>query len=381
MRPVNEFSLRDGEIYYGEHLIESRQFPLKSAKDSLLVLSRTGIAYANKESFADFNEKYGTTAAVFKKAYNKFFYQTHIADKAKWVNRFCFGHKGLRPALLTRLEQVTPLLEQYKADGLDHLTPLAFQYEKTPQEFKKKLGKSAWKKLCKNSMTRNNLLVKIMRFNIGAPEDLSLLNEFPSKLLKRGGNSPVSFTHAGLWASQQVKVFSGLREAGYILEHLYRDTQRLAHRTDNIFSDKWSREQMQARHDAYTQVYNTSLRIESEKVYDTLEKTTVRTGNIGDYTYNLLMSEAGVSTEGREMHHCVGVYGSRVAKGTYLVYSVRSKENRYTLGVSVAYKDDKPVFTLNQNYRACNQSVSEEEIGVSCEIIKLLKASVAEETE
>ena len=89
----------------------------------------------------------------------------------------------------------------------------------------------------------------------------------------------------------------------------------------------------------------------------------------------LLDNAFDIADEGTCMNHCVGLYAGDVARGTYLVYSVRDmKGNRLsTLGIRIV--EGKYVF--NQHYGKCNSVVTDvEQIAiVESVLVKLNKES------
>lgn len=360
-------------------------FPMRDAKE--VVLSVTGYSARSVTAYKEFNETYGITAAKAKKVINGVYYSNVYAPHKKLVDTFCYGYGGkINTRLFRRVMENKRVVEQYEADGLHNLTPFAAYWGKSTKEMRELVGKATWKGLCKNSFTRNLLLAKkavggssglFPTPSHNAMTYLKALKDVPSTLLR---TSHVTHASAALWISNN-HPYKSLQEllrqgAAYSrLERLYTDTRRLANALASPFSDKWTLNQMQARHDAYSDELN-SRRDKAEKTtYDTLAKIPLREGSLQGYSYKLLSSDYEIKQEGKEMHHCVGIYSDQVAKGKYLVYSVRhpeDKDRRYTLGISVTEYEGIARFKLNQHYRVCNENVSTEESEISERLISEL---------
>lgn len=165
-------------------------YRLKSASD---VCSAMGI-YPKKrgEHFKEFTEEYGITPNKFRKALYAKMMELWVDPVKKDAQKYCYDRGGWNAYLLGKLHAQKESLEQCKKDGIFNIEPFVFYFGKTPKELRELFGKSLWKSLCKNSMTRNLLIAKYFPNMPLLIEDevvkmVKIAQQLPSSILKRGG--------------------------------------------------------------------------------------------------------------------------------------------------------------------------------------------------
>ena len=302
-----------------------------------------------KRSYTEFNTKYGITAKVLSKCLNREFMEVLVAPIKKHTSRYCFNSQSCDMNAVKRIHELRPLLEQCEDDNIENVAPICLLLGGDPSYCKNRLGKSLWKTLCKNSLTKNVLIYKqasnrsLISYN-STPDNgiikthLGLLNGFKSKHLKRGNNIGTTevkqFDRFGLWVSQTGGNYNTAK-----------DTQRMARNLDEKFSLKWSPTKMQKMHDRYSLLLQRQReeallkeQAEYDKQWEAAEPyLPCATIELNGYVATLIKTPLELHREGEAMHHCVGGYGSSVKSGDYLVYSITKDGERVsTLGISVA---------------------------------------------
>jgi hypothetical protein len=301
-----------------------------------------------KKSYADFNAKYGITAKLLAKCLNREFMEVLVAPIKKHTSRYCFNSRRCDMKAVERISKLRPVLEQCEKDNIENVAPICLLLNGDPAHCKVILGKSLWKTLCKNSLTKNVLIYKqanprsLLDYGHN-PDDtikthIKLLNDFKSKYLKRGlriiSTEVRYFDKYGLWVSKTGGSYN-----------IAQDTSNMADRLNEKFSLKWTPTKMQKMHDQY------SLALQRKREEELLREQAeygkqweavapylpCQTIELDGYVATLIKTPLELHREGEAMHHCVGGYGSSVKCGDYLVYSITKDGERVsTLGLSVA---------------------------------------------
>lgn len=333
-------------------------------------LSQFGIMGHPKKANKEFTEKYGITPSNFKRCYNAIISKVWVKPVEVYVKRFAFtAIQRINPSHLDSIWKNLDTIKQLEKEGNSHLIPFTVYHGKNTQEMKKELGKAIWKKVCKNSMTRNKHIAKLKT------SQLDQVVDFPSYILKKGGNSGVPMNKYGKWLLESgcydKTPYTG-RNARAI--HTCRDTESMAKRLGKGFSFKWTLEKMEQKHEEYKDL------IMAEKYSPTpfkhLQDFKVKEITIGEYKATLLNNALAIYNEGKEMHHCVGMYSEYVASGDYLVYAVtKGDEKTSTIGINVERSSTGQVsYVFQQQYGLCNKFVDQpEEIDLRLELMKQLK--------
>lgn len=353
-----------------------------------------------KATYDKFIEKYDITPKAFMKVHNGIMSRLWLDPVRKYSKYLAFQGVSKKPIkhLLKRVHETLPLLQQADEDGVRNIIPILFSLGASPKEAKGILGKSLWKKLCKNSFTKNNHIRKLLPCQRGLviPTDYETLNKFPSTLLARGRNlrldMGLGFDETALWVIENNKKSFGK----YLVQELdnryycnmYNDTKRMAKKLGASFSDKWDFNKMESKHNEYTDLVNKGKY--STDRFPILTKTQVKTSfEYRGYEATLLDNPKDILNEGTIMKHCVGSYSDMVAEGKYLVYSITKDGKRSsTLGIHVNNNivlntnvkvvggiatSEKPVYSYSQHYKPCNQRViCKDEQRLAVDLIKEL---------
>lgn len=346
--------------YKGEKIISfSCANPPVSAMKSIFGNNKRTL----KGSAKEFYEKHGVLATNVVKIARGIVHNEVHKQFPEWY-KLC-RTKSWTP-LSSRFEALHTegLLQQCRKDGIANIIPIVAYYGKSPQELKKFLGEREWKKLCKNSYSRNRLLFLKSNSSI-TPVDW---NAVPSTILK-GRTHWMPEVYEWLIKTQDCHLksittdYNIQREARY-----YLDTKRMCIDAGETFNPNWSKRRMKEEHDRLSRIqqeianrraaeYNAEYAKLLEKDFRELHKglETIRfdSGVIATPLINMQQ----VQEEGSKMHHCVGSYARMCAKGEYLVWRLTRGDVETTLGIDV----HQGKYSFDQHYGHCNAIVEDQD--------------------
>lgn len=378
-------------VEYGGVLFHAcTQYTAKTVLDKSRELGKFS-GGTGSQGYQRFNLWYGITAKVLAKCLNREFMEILVSPIRKHVSRYCFNSINCNMVQAKHIHKVKPILDQCEDDGIENIAPICLLLKANPSECKAQLGKSLWKTLCKNSLTKNVLIYKQATKSIAwnyeyntvgiIKNQLELLNSFKSKHLKRGNNIRGTevgrFDRYGLWVNNTGGSYN-----------LALDTDRMSKDLNEKFSLKWSPTKMQKMHDRY------SLTLQKQREEELLKRQAEHntqweaverylpcdTIELDGYVATLIKTPLELHREGEAMHHCVGSYASSVKSGDYLVYSITKDGERVsTLGMihtkvvktlegnvklggisTLTTKDFSEVVAVDQHYGKHNSKVIEE---------------------
>jgi hypothetical protein len=366
----------------------------KGTHKASLCRSITGLGRGKQEPFKEFVDTYNITFNNLLKHVRGFAYAELVQPFEHLINSMCRSHsKGCYnwytiSILNNRKKAITTL----KEDGLYHLTPLVkFLEEDTNQPckvLKEKTGKSKWKELCKNSFTRNCLVAKVNDYeyvSYGITTGPSMLMKYGSVELVRAYSLATKYSDLRWFKVSDYKNYGELYRYFTLISDSIKIYKLISRIRDKEVNEKSLKKKLYNMTPEELKVYHDNLALEYEELRDQAAKEPIEwvvntfelSGEVLGTPYKILQSPLEIREEGRNMHHCVGMYDSRVLDKEYLVVSVDpdSKEPS-TLGLRVAYDDGKMVLKFNQHYYACNKPVDVERESVGYEIIKKLNKEI-----
>lgn len=345
--------------------------PPKSAAKTLLGNNK----YFLKENAKKFYEQHGVLAKnvikvsrgiIFNEVYKQFPEWYKLCRTTSWIpvgNRFEYL-------------ETEELLQQCRKDGITNIIPIVAYYGKSPQELKKFLGEREWKKLCKNSYSRNRLLF-LKSNGRTTPVDWNVV---PSTILK-GRTHWMPEVYEWLIKTQDCYLKSITTDYNIQREAIiYIDTQRMCIGAGETFNPNWSKRRMKEEHDRLSRIqqeianrraadcnaeYAKLLEKDFRELHKGLETIRFDSGVIATPLINMQQ----VQEEGSKMHHCVGSYASRCAKGTYLVWHLTKDSIETTLGIG-AYQGK---YSFSQHYGHCNAVIEDQDLKDAAEsVVKML---------
>ena len=356
--------------YKGEKIISFNcaNPPKSAAKHILGNNKRTLKGYAK-----EFYEKHGIRATNVVKIARGIVHSEVHKQFPEWY-KLCRTTSWTPVGHRLKYLETEELLQQCRKDGIVNIIPIVAYYGKSPQELKKSLGEQAWKKLCKNSYSRNRLL--FLKSTHGfTPVDWSAV---PSTILK-GKIYWMPEVYEWLIKIQDCPLKSITTDYNIQREaSIYIDTQRMCIDAGETFNPNWSKRRMKEEHDrlSRTQQEIANRRVaEHNAEYAKLLEKDFRELHKGLETIHLdsgviatpLVNMQQVQEEGSKMHHCVGSYASMCAKGEYLVWHLTKGDVKTTLGIDVQSESGmiafgKNLYNFNQHFGHCNAIVEDQDL-------------------
>ena len=346
----------------------------------------------NQYNSKKFYEDYGITPSNARKIWNGFL-KDRVFDENKEINKLVFRGPTLNVALhdIKKFEY-EELAQQCRKDGIANVIPAVVYYGKSPQELKKELGKSAWKKICKASYTKNKLIYHQISNSkeIAFENSFSIFSEVPYTLCHVKPIFQVPNIAKHIVASKiPMKNFLRTRTKGtwnyednktaQKIMQTYIDTYRMSQRLNAAFNPEWSPRRMQEEHDRMTieirDLQRKELSERHKTRFDSFQELPVL--EYKGIKATPMLTYLDVVDEGSLMQHCVGGYAENCLKGNYVVYSLQREDYRTTLGIlryEVKYlTQSRPGYAFNQHYGRFNESVTDEDFKeLASKIIKEL---------
>ena len=339
----------------------------------------------------EFNKRWsdflGMPVSLWRKRFNGMMYDHYVKPVEEYSYLFRTRGGKVDNDLLRQVTDVKSILDQAVKDGNKHLTPFVVRYQADLPEIKKILGKSLWKKVCKQSMTRNLYLARKMGYfaamhGMSAEErdrqNLSNLIWAPSYYLKYAGlalppEAAETFLKSGVGGKSQP-----LRTREWVYwVNVVVDTDRMATRLGEPFNIKWSMRKMNEKHEEYTQ--KIELRKYSKDPFPfeplTIEKEVDRVV----WKAESLNSAYEVREEGLRMRHCVASYAEYCHDGEYAVFSIKKDGEHYsTLGISGSRTVclESTTWRVDQHYMACNKSIEHDLGWLEAEVLSKLNVKM-----
>lgn len=353
--------------YKGEKIcsIESSN-PPTSALKNLLGNNKHDL----KQKAKKFYEDHGITASNLVKIARGIVYNEVYKQFPEWY-KLCRTTSWAPTSSRFSYMETEELLQQCRKDGIANVIPIVAYYGKSPQELKKSLGEGKWKKLCKNSYSRNRLL--FMKSN----EKVTPLDwiEIPSTILKeRTRWLPEVYSWLIRTQDSTLKEIATTTTAQVIY---YMDTKRMCEGAGETFNPNWSARRMKQEHDRLSRMqqeianrrqserdehYAKLLEIDFRELHNGLERVEFSSGVVAIPLVNMQQ----VQEEGSKMHHCVGSSANMCAEGDYLVWHLTKGDVETTLGINVS--SDKK-YNFSQHYGPCNAAVKDEDLITAANLV------------
>ena len=314
---------------------------------------------ARIKAFTEAGDIFGCSATKFAHMLRGALYRVYVRPYKHVLNRIAYNSKGLNTQIYTKVVNNWGMITQYIADGNEHLATFG-ALSGTAEESKKVFGKGLWKKLCHNTKSRNDLIVKVALSLWNGTPDFRLireLNKIPSTLLKGTTFPPLIITNDCIFEYAtpllaKYKTCKAITRAVLTYTHnIITDTIRMLDGNINV---NWSINTWDRRHKELAEVRNQAL-LGSKEIFEATGKYP-KTIDGGNFFATLLDSEYAIKQEGKAQHHCCGIYSDFVKRGEYVIYSIKGLNDEVsTLGIPL-------ISGLNlQHFMACNRTVEDED--------------------
>lgn len=314
--------------------------------------------YPRKEYYKTATEVLQCTPSVMYKIFRKLQYKAYVVPYLEYVNKIGFRKNGVDYYTLEKIVKNKALLDQAKEDNLWNLIPFICQFSKSPAELKVMFGKH-WKKIVNNSLNKNKYLA-LLGARAGAYCNV------PTTLLKQQSLCRHNSLELMQYLTMHYKGKWSIISNDYKVLHLFCDTQLLADSLGKEVNPKWSPRRLKEEHDKFSKEVNAKKY--SKGVFESLATIKVKSLVYKSGVSAVLLDNAfDIAEEGTCMNHCVGGYSGEVAKGNYLVYSIRDKDGLRisTLGIHIvkgSMEDkgsDQSRYVFSQHYGKYNSPVTD----------------------
>ena len=337
-----------------------------------------------KEDIVNFydaaGDELGCSLSKFANLLNGACYRAYIKPNEPWHNRFGLVYsKNIKGHVTVSRDHITvkavnariDILNMYVADNMRHMAGFGLLFGEAHQA-KKSMGKGLWKNLCKNSLSRNDMICKkLLSYpkNVlahKAVKDLvHFLNELPSTILNKfGAEHLLDYFKTG-YTTKVTNLFNKIIKhiggplckiepaKANTIRVMIGDSLRLNRTT---FNPSWSIARMIREHDEGTK--RLRLKATSPEEFGAVKVLPNVISN--DQFQAIICKSAKDMVElGNEQHHCVGSYSMYARHGHYAVYKIVSNTGEVTtLGIS---NPESPLGLPNQHYGAFNAQVLDEQ--------------------
>ena len=281
----------------------------------------------------------GTSCSNFVKMFNGAMYKTFIAPMERMHNRLAVKGTGgstnspIRDAsMVILIHNNRHIIKSYLADNNDHLAGFGL-FLGDAQSAKRILGKGLWKRLNRNSMTRNDLIVKHTLQAVTNPETnnydsykeaISALNDVPSTLLVTLNkySAMVAALHTMRISGYTDLIKNAIKHINKPLgkisaeeidtiTHQVRDAHRMLR---GRFNTQWSISRIHLEHQEAIRAEMIRTQPDNPFPYVDLVPNTIKENG---FVFELCKNGVEVSMLGADQHHCVGSYSSECYNNRY----------------------------------------------------------------
>lgn len=322
-----------------------------------------------KEKYKKFTEELGVTPTKAMKLIRAAVFYQAVGPRKDLMDKFTLRKGGRNMLAVQRVLEIEPILREVVEDGLTNLEPIVYVTGKSPQELKKAMGKSLWKRICKGSRYRNEIFAKFLSQTsptyIGIFHHLELGKVLDLSPIKMKLFRQVAITcHTEQdreWVLETIKNIEG--PIGKLLEKLemrywFNDTVRLCYQLGEEFPhdffNKNDSRSLRLLHDQLMTRY-VEKKNEMRKEPFAFAKSVPETWEGGGVVAKRLDSAAELVAEGKTMHHCIASYEDSVRTGHYIAYHLTDGEKHATLGIRRSREDTN--WKFDQMYSHCNGPV------------------------
>lgn len=313
-----------------------------------------GKRYEFKRFYKEAADFLKCTPSVLYKIFNKLQYKHFVVPYMDYASKLAFNKRGIDPVMLSKIVKNKDTLDQVKSDGLMNLIPFVCKHGKNPSELKEMFGKH-WKKIANNSLHKNKYL-SLFGVHAGKYAEVPTTLLMQRRLIQCASINlmkHLELHYKGAWKDI---------EKNHAVLHTFIDTERMADILGKKVNPAWTPRRLKEEHDKLVKEVN--ARKYSKDAFDSVKDIKHKEVKHRGICAILLDNAFDIAEEGTCMSHCVGMYGTDVNRGNYLVYSIRDEAgNRLsTLGI-IIYNDNKSPtrFMSNQHYGKCNSTVTSED--------------------
>lgn len=322
-----------------------------------------------KDRLAYYKKALGGNPKTYVREFQACMFKAFIPEDLRHiVHNFCrTGKKRLwLPKQVTTVPEKAETLRQMIKDGQTNITPFLLASDECfdVSDFRKHLGKGAWKKLLKNSPTRNHLICEAMRKGFVKGGVFEAMN-YPSTILKNPENRLGVYPLEAVELMKKDKVLTKV-DIHHKYVQVIKDTKNMYRQLGRELpkqAAKWDLNKWEEKHEWCIEQIN--LKKYSKDAFQWMNGLHKTFTADNGFTAEILDNAFAIRTEGDRMKHCVGSYSERVQDQKYLVVSIKDSDgkNYSTLGCYLRIDEDGYVeASFNQHYRHCNKRVEDVQV-------------------
>lgn len=329
-----------------------------------------------KEAATKIGDYLGCSFAKWRKVWNAIQYDFWIRPIEHHSWRFAFNRqKKPKASLIRMIWRVKKELDECLENGTYNISPFIFYCQRNPKQLKEALGKANWKQICKNSFSRNKKLAQHMQsfYENKIVEDPVNHIRLNFEKVKDLPSTAFDYYHQQI-QTRPLVVNAALKNMSVIKNkddfrdkfNLINDTYNMSRQIDEeVFKFNWSLKKIKEKHDKYKKIIDARKHGDGEFPY---VGKIVEYLSLENFEAKLLKTGLEVGQEGRQMHHCVGMYSKYCYAYERVVYSVTRNGEKYsTLSFRIDKKEqmDKEgniyntfrEFKKDQHYKMQNKKV------------------------
>lgn len=325
-----------------------------------------------KDRYKYYKQKLGVSPKQFTRMWNAVVLKNYIPTDVKHIAmKYCRGRLGrYQKNRLDALRNNKGSILQLENDGMSNLIPISlaysFKYNKPfcAKSFRHEVGKSLWKRLLRNSTTRNNLIAYYIEvidrtYLIDEPVSTPLMSviNVPSSCIPRRMDKPLICENTINVLRKERKLTTDWNTKAS-LNNIIRDTKLMLENLEMKLPKGHTKYGIEDWKELHTKCIDLTNKAKYSDNYISWLRKYDKTLELGNLEAKVLTSKFAVKCEGEEMKHCVGGYADMVSNKKYVVWSITKDGKRYsTLGLH--YDNNNQIFYINQHYKKCNGYLDE----------------------
>ena len=384
---VNEINLCGRKVIYNKDFISiadlnvDKYSEIKYLEDLVLEIEK------EEPSFSSFGsmKNYIVTQALFRKEIkslkdlfsNWSEVKFSIEYNTKNYFKFC-GHTELIPTKYkNNFIGMQKTILECEADNLEHIIPYVILFRRTPKKIREMVGRGAWKKIHKRSLTQNIKIVSCVfdDFRIGSTsvhdkvesiKEILQYEEIPSTAHRLRGE----ILHHCLYAIDYTSI-STIEKI--MCQDIIADMHNMSTILNYPINKKWKYRRCLKEHDEMSNRF--TLRqinikgVEYDEVFPRQEKYMKTINSIKNCRHvNTLELFA---KETKFMKHCIASYADRSYNDKYIVVHISGGQD-VTVGIEVCQSKG---FVLNQIKSIRNSLPNKESLKIAKKVIKKLNSA------
>jgi hypothetical protein len=385
----------DGKEAHEYNYSAAKYLSAKSVTVSLLGpnVLKTNNPEKIKAAYSKAGDMLGVSVAQYVRQVKGAAKRAYIDPINDLVKRFCLvrlkpyseaSRWGIDPYRVDVLNEYKNVVQGYIDDGNNHLAAYGMLIGNS-KEAKHTLGKGFWKKVCRTSRTRNDLIWGLIHNDIrsnmyGTSMNMTKLkalimyyHNIPTTLLRLLGHD---YLAKGFYVSYTYGIDNlvtrVVKHLGGPMSRINKDAvQQQMDIVNDVagmrdgFNSKWSITRMNNEHEAAMRDHHTKLY--SKDIYHSAEFLTNKYEHKG-CTAEMIKSSFELAEQGQHQRHCVANYANKCAAGGYVVYRIVDGEGVIsTLGIT---NPNTKSYRPTQHYLAHNKVVENKDALGLAEIIK-----------